>query len=65
MFYRVDPYRSCLSFTRVSFESFFRGYFSVFPCQIVCYLTRENGKKTGRKRKDELIIFLLENLDRF
>ena len=65
MFYRVDPYRSCLSFTRVSFESFFRGYFSVFTRKIAGYLTRENGKKTGRKRKDELIIFLLENLDRF
>lgn len=61
MFYRVDPYRSCLSFTRVSFESFFRGYFSVFTRKIAGYLTRENGKKTGRKRKDDLIVFLLEN----
>ena len=28
--YSIENFRVCLNFTRVSFESFFRGYFSVF-----------------------------------
>ena len=38
-----------VNFARVSFESFFRGYFSVFRRRIASYLTRENGK-TDRKK---------------
>ena len=34
--------KACLNFARVKFESFFRG---------------KTGKKTGRKRKNDLIIF--------
>ena len=41
--------KACLNFTRVSFESFFRGYFSVFRRRIAGYLTRENGKKDRKK----------------
>ena len=40
--------KACLNFARVRFESFFRGYFSVFTRRIG-YLTRENGKKDRKK----------------
>ena len=40
--------KACLNFAQVRFESFFRGYFSVFR-MIAGYLTRENGK-TDRKK---------------
>ena len=57
--------RIYLNLAQVSFESFFRGYFSVFKRRIAGYLTRENGKidwKKARKWPDS--IFLSENLDR-
>lgn len=41
--------KACLNFARVRFESFFRGYFSVFRRMIAGYLTRENGKKDRKK----------------
>ena len=39
--------KACLNFARVRFESFFRGYFSVF---------------TRRKRKNDLIIFFCRKI---
>ena len=41
--------KACLNFARVRFESFFRGYFSVFMRRIAGYLTRENGKIDWKK----------------
>lgn len=41
--------KACLNFTRVSFESFLRGCFSVFTRRIAGYLTSENGKKDRKK----------------
>ena len=41
--------KACLNFARVRFESFFRGYFSIFTRRITGYLTRENGKKDRKK----------------
>ena len=56
---------ACLNFTRVRFENFFGVCFSVFMRMIAGYLTSENGKKTGRKHKNDLIIFFCrKNLDR-
>ena len=46
--------KACLNFARVRFESFFRGYFSIF--------TRKTGKETGRKRKNDLIIFFCREI---
>ena len=54
--------KACLNFARVRFESFFRGYFSVFTRRIAGYLTRENRKETGRKRKNDLIIFFCRKI---
>ena len=47
--------KACLNFARVRFESFFRGYFSVFTRRIT-------GKETGRKRKNDLIIFFCRKI---
>ena len=41
--------KACLNFARGRFESFFRGYFSVFPRRIAGYLTRENRKRDLKK----------------
>ena len=41
--------KACLNFAQVSFESFFRGYFSVFTRRIAGYLTRENRKRDRKK----------------
>jgi len=41
--------KACLNFARVRFESFFRGYFSVFTRRITGYLTRENRKRDRKK----------------
>ena len=52
IYFFVYPFvflRACLNFARVRFESFLRGYFSVFMRMIAGYLTSENGK-IGRKK---------------
>lgn len=41
--------KACLNFARVKFESFFRGYFSVFRRRIAGYLTRENREKDWKR----------------
>ena len=41
--------KACLNFARVRFESFFRGYFSVFTRRIAGYPTKENGEKDRKK----------------
>ena len=41
--------KACLNFARVRFESFFRGYFSVFTRRIAGYLMSENGKKDRKQ----------------
>ena len=41
--------KACLNFPRGRFDSFFRGYFSVFTRRITGYLTRENGKIDRKK----------------
>ena len=43
-------FRARLNFTQVRFDNFFQGCFSDLS---------ENGKKTGRKHKNELIIFFV------
>ena len=48
-FYLDKALRAYLNFTRVRFESSFRGYFSVFTRMILSYLTRENEKKDRKK----------------
>ena len=55
--FAVITLKAYLNFTRIRFESFFRGCFSVFTRRIAGYLTRKTEKKTGRKHKDDLIIF--------
>ena len=45
----ISCLRACLNFARVSFECFFRGYFSVFTRRIASYLTSDNGKKDRKK----------------
>ena len=42
----VSLFRVCLNFTRVRFESFFRG---CYEDDSTGYLTRENGKKDRKK----------------
>ena len=41
--------KACLNFARVRFESFFRGYFSVFTRRITGYLTREKRPEENAK----------------
>ena len=41
--------KACLNFARVRFESFFRGYFSVFAKMITGYLMIKNGEKDQKK----------------
>ena len=53
---------ACINFIRVRFRCFFQGCFSVFTKLITSYLTSKNGKKTERKRKDDLIIFFVGKL---
>ena len=63
--FAVITLKAYLNFTRIRFESFFRGCFSVFTRRIAGYLTRENrekDRKRTQKRPDS--IFLLENLNR-
>ena len=40
--------RACLNFAQVYFESYFRGYFSIFVRSIADYVTSQN-RKTDRK----------------
>ena len=40
--------RACLNFAQVYFESYFRGYFSIFVRNIADYVTSQN-RKTDRK----------------
>ena len=47
--FAVITLKAYLNFTRVSFESLFRGCFSVFTRRIAGYLTRENRKKDRKK----------------
>ena len=47
--FAVITLKAYLNFTRIRFESFFRGYFSVFTRRITGYLTRENEKKDRNK----------------
>ena len=47
--FAVVTLKAYLNFTQIRFESFFRGYFSVFTRRIAGYLTRENGKKDRKK----------------
>ena len=44
-----------INFIRVRFRCFFQRCFSVFTKLIASYLTSENGKKTERKHKNDLI----------
>lgn len=46
---------ACINFIRVKFRCFFQRCFSVFTKLIASYLTSENGKKTERKHKNDLI----------
>ena len=46
--FAVITLKAYLNFTRIRFESFFRGCFSVFR-RIAGYLTRENRKKDRKK----------------
>ena len=43
--------KACLNFAQVRFESFFRGYFSVFTRRIADYLMSENGKSPKENTK--------------
>ena len=47
--FAVITLKAYLNFTRIRFESFFRGCFSVFRRIIAGYLTSENGKKDRKK----------------
>ena len=47
--FAVITLKAYLNFTRIRFESFFRGCFSVFTRRIAGYLTRENRKKDRKK----------------
>ena len=55
--FSIFTLRACLDFDRLGLGVSFEDVFLFFVRMIADYPESENGKKTGRKRKDELIIF--------